>query len=94
MRYTRAKSQDWVEFKPGAADLSMREIMTLYDVDAQKRNQFLLDWLAAYALFNRHNAALVLDSPDAIIDLTPKQFDWLRQVFVDWTRDEELAPEA
>ena len=94
MRYTRAQSKDWVTFKPGAADLSMREIMTLYDLQPTTRNQFLLDWLAEYALFTRHDAALLLDSPDAILDLTPRQFDWLRESFVAWTRDEGLAPEA
>jgi len=94
MRYARAKSKDWVEFKPGADGLSIDELAALWALDAPTRNGLLLAWVDSYAFFNRHGESIVLETSADIGRLTPKQLDWLRQSLVDWTRDEDTSPEA
>lgn len=94
MRYTRANSPDWAEFKPGAQDLAMDEIAILWATDSETRNAFLLEWLGAHGFTNRHGQSVQLSAPSDIGKLTPLQFDWLRQSLVEWTRDEALVPEA
>ena len=92
MRYARAKSSDWVEIK-GADALTMRELMVLFNPEANAAYT-LAAQLVVDSHFQNKAGEWKIDSPEALLDLTPKQWDWLRARIVESARDEELDPEA
>lgn len=97
MRYRNEKTGDWVEFKPGAADLSMREVVTILGGTKAARAE-MLTWIDKAHFTNRHGELIDMVETEAhadpLMDLKPRQWDWLLQQFGLWTRDELADPEA
>ena len=89
-RYERPGSADWAEIS-GADDLSMRECDSLYQTDRKAWGDVVRAVVSAHGM-TRKGAPVDLTAD--VLGLTVKQWDWLRSVILEATRDEALDPEV
>jgi len=89
-RYERPHSNDWVEIS-GADELSMRECDSLYRTDRTAWADVVHAVVVDAGLTRRGKP---VDLTADVLDMTVKQWDWLRSVILEATRDEALDPEV
>lgn len=89
-RYDRPRSADWVEIR-GADELSMRELDSLYQTDRAAWATVAQAVVVGHGMTRRDTP---VDLTTDVMDLTVKQWDWLRSCILEAARDETLDPEV
>jgi hypothetical protein len=90
MRYQRDGATDWAEIR-GAAELSMRELDSLYTANRDEAFKVAQSVLEGCEFTRRGK---LVDAQADIMALTLRQWDWLRETIFTAARDETLDPEA
>jgi len=89
MRYDCKGTSDWVEIV-GAADVSIRELNSMWEAD-QEAARALVASVVADGQFTVKGAQIDMGADDWPMDLTIKQWDWIRQQIPNAAREEDIS---